>query len=131
MPTENNAKVRILLKTKRAKIVKRTPFTIQLMYESTTNTQPISLGVDAGSKHIGISATTKDKVLFEAEVEIRNDIVGLLSTRRENRRKRRNRKTRYRKPRFMNRVSTKKKGWIPPSIKQKMETHLKNDFNAP
>jgi hypothetical protein len=95
------------------------------MYEGTTNTQPISLGVDAGSKHIGISATTKDRVLFEAEVEIRNDIVGLLSTRRENRRTRRNRKTRYRKPRFMNRVSSKKKGWLPPSIRQKVETHLK------
>ena len=103
MPTENHAKVRILLKNKKAKVIKRCPFTIQLLYESTTYTQEITLGVDAGSKHIGLSATTKHKVLFESDVELRNDIVDLLSTRRQNRRTRRNHKTRYRKPRFNNR----------------------------
>ena len=30
MPTENHAKVRMLLKSGKAKVVKRTPFTIQL-----------------------------------------------------------------------------------------------------
>ena len=64
MPTENHAKVRILLKTKKAKVIKKCPFTIQLTYHSTNYTQEISLGVDAGSKHIGLSATTKDKVLY-------------------------------------------------------------------
>ena len=49
MPTENHAKVRVLLKTKKAKVIRRCPFTIQLMYESTTHTQPVSLGIDAGS----------------------------------------------------------------------------------
>jgi len=124
MPTSNHAKVRILLKTGKAKVIKRCPFTIQLMYESTNHTQPINLGVDAGSKHIGVSATTESKVLYEADVELRNDIVDLLSTRRQNRRARRNRKTRYRKPRFNNRVSAKKEGWLAPSIRQKVDTHL-------
>ena len=73
MPTENHAKVRILLKTKKAKVIKKCPFTIQLLYSSTNYTQPVSLGVDAGSKHIGLSATTKDKVLFESDVELRNE----------------------------------------------------------
>ena len=41
----------------------------------------------------------------------------------QSRRTRRNRKTRYRKPRFLNRVRTKKKGWLAPSIRQKIETH--------
>ena len=50
MPSENHAKVRVLLKEGRAKVVKRTPFTIQLMYNSTNYTQPVALGVDAGSK---------------------------------------------------------------------------------
>jgi len=95
------------------------------MYESTTHTQPVSLGIDAGSKTIGLSATTKDKVLYEAEVTLRNDIVDLLSTRRQNRRARRNRKTRYRQPRFNNRVHSKNKGWLAPSIQQKVDTHLK------
>ena len=100
MPTENHAKVRILLKSKKAKVVNRCPFTIQLLYSSTNYTQGISLGVDSGSKHIGLSATTEDKVLFESDVELRNDIVNLLSTCRQNRRTRRSHKTRYRKPRF-------------------------------
>ena len=122
MPTENHAKVRILLKSKKAKVIKRCPFTIQLLYSSTNYTQNISLGVDAGSKHIGISATTKDKVLFESDVELRNDIVNLLATRRQNRRVRRNRKTRYRKPRFDNRK--RKDGWLAPSVQNKVDTHL-------
>ena len=124
MPTENHAKVRVLLKNNKAKVINRCPFTIQLLYECENATQFISLGIDAGSKHIGISATTESKVLYEADVELRNDIVNLLSTRQEARRSRRNRKTRYRKPRFDNRVSTKKKGWLAPSIKQKIQTHL-------
>ena len=122
MPTENHAKVRILLKTKKAKVIKRCPFTIQLAYDSTNYTQEVALGVDAGSKHIGLSATTKGKVLFESDVELRNDIVDLLSTRRQNRRARKNRKTRYRKPRFDNRKS--KEGWLAPSVQNKVNTHL-------
>ena len=122
MPTGRCGKVRRLLRDKKAKIVKRCPFTIRLCYEAETNTQPITLGVDAGSKHIGISATTEDKVLYEADVELRDDIVKLLSTRRENRRTRRNRKTRYRKLRFNNR--TRADGWLAPSVKQKVDCHL-------
>ena len=122
MPTENHAKVRILLKNKKAKVMKRCPFTIQLAYDSTNYTQDITLGVDSGSKHIGLSATTRSKVLFESDVELRNDIVNLLSIRRQNRRTRRNRKTRYRKPRFNNR--RRKKGWLAPSVQNKVDSHL-------
>ena len=124
MPTRNHAKVRVLLKQGKAKVVKRTPFTIQLLYDSTNYTQPISLGVDAGSKVIGLSATTNTKELFASNITIRNDIVNLLSTRRQNRRTRRSHKTRYRQPRFNNRVSSKKQGWLAPSIQNKVETHL-------
>ena len=122
MPTENQAKVRILLKNKKAKVIKRCPFTIQLAYDSTNYTQEVTLGVDAGSKHIGLSATTKNKVLFESDVTLRNDIVDLISTRRQNRRTRRNRKTRYRKARFDNR--RRREGWLAPSVQQKVDTHL-------
>ena len=122
MPTENHAKVRVLLKQGRAKVINKCPFTIQLLYSSTNYTQKITLGVDSGSKHIGLSATTRNKVLFESDVELRNDIVDLLSTRRELRRCRRSRKTRYRKPRFNNRK--RGKGWLAPSIKQKINSHI-------
>ena len=103
MPTTRYGHVRRLLRDGKAKVVSTSPFTIQLTYESTKITQDINLGVDAGSKIIGLSATTKDKLLYEAQVELRNDIVDLISTKRETRRSRRNRKTRYRAPRFDNR----------------------------
>lgn len=122
MPTQRHGKVRRLLKAGKAKVIKRCPFTIQLLYETQDNVQPVSLGVDAGSKYIGISATTEEIVLYEAEIELRNDIVKLLSDRREQRRGRRNRKTRYRKPRFNNR--RRKDGWLAPSVQNKVDSHL-------
>lgn len=123
MPTHRFGKVRHLLKEGKAKIVKRNPFAIQLLYKCKDQTQPITLGVDAGSKHIGLSASTKKEELYSSDVEIRNDIVELLSTRRENRRTRRRNRLRYRKPRFNNRKTLE--GWLAPSVKQKVESHLK------
>lgn len=123
MPTERFGKVRRLLKDSLAHIVCRIPFTIQLDYDTTDFVQPISLGIDAGSKHIGISATTNKRELYAADVELRSDIVDKLSIRREQRRNRRNR-LRYRKARFNNRVSSKKTGWLAPSIEHKIQTHL-------
>lgn len=120
----SNRKARLLLKQNKAIVVKRTPFVIKLKYGSSGYTQPISLGVDAGSKTIGLSATTKDKVLYESEVTLRGDVVELLSTRRQNRRARRNHKTRYRQPRFNNRVHSKQKGWLAPSVENKINSHL-------
>ena len=117
------AKARKLLKQNTAKIYKREPFTIQLLFECENQTQDITLGVDAGSKHIGLSATTNSKELYSADVELRNNIVNLLSTRREARRTRRNR-LRYRAPRFNNRIRSKNKGWLAPSIEQKIQCHF-------
>mgnify|MGYP000303136875 FL=1 len=124
MPTHKLGKVRHLLKEGRAKIIKRNPFTIKLNYECNNYTQDVTLGVDAGSKHIGLSASAQKKELYCSDVELRNDIVELLSTRRENRRTRRNH-LRYREPRFDNRVASKKEGWLAPSIRQKIDSHLK------
>lgn len=125
MPTERYGKVRRILKSGRAKVVKRTPFTIQLLYETTNCTQPVTLGVDAGYKHIGLSAMTESKEIYSSEVIERCDIVDLLKTKRECRRTRRNNKTRYRKPRFNNRVRSKHKGWLAPSVEHKIQTHIK------
>lgn len=124
MPTNRHGKVKHLLRTGKAVVVKRLPFTIKLTYEVGNYTQNVTLGVDAGSKVIGISASTETKELFAAEVAVRNDVVDLISTRRQNRRTRRNR-LRYRKPRFLNRTKSKKKGWLAPSIKVKIHAHEK------
>ena len=107
MPTSRCGKVKHLLKEGKAKVVCRCPFTIQLTYECGNYTQPITLGVDSGSKHIGLSATTVTDELYAAEIELRKDIVELLSTRRENRRARRNRKTK-------NIFNRKEKAFPPP-----------------
>ena len=115
-------KARILLKQKKAKVVRREPFTIQLLYGSSGYRQKVILGIDAGSKHIGVSASTKQKEVYSADVELRTDIVDLLATRREMRRSRRNRKTRYRKARFKNRK--KPKGWLAPSVLNRVNAHL-------
>lgn len=124
MPTTRHGKVRRMLNAKQAKVVKRCPFTIQLLYETTDIVQPVSLGIDVGSKTIGTSVTTKTAELYASEVKLRTDVVKNLSSRREYRKSRRNRKTRYRKARFDNRISTKKEGWLAPSVRNKIETHL-------
>lgn len=118
------AKARHLLDDGKAKVKKRTPFTIQLVYGCSGYTQEVILGVDAGSKTIGISASTNKEELFAANVTPRNDVVDLLSTRREFRRSRRNRTTRYRQPRFNNRVGSKHKGWLAPSVEVKIQEHI-------
>ena len=122
MPTERHGHVRRLLRDGRACVVKRTPFTIKLNYQTTPYVQEVSLGIDAGTRHIGVSATTKSKELFSSEVMLRSDIVDLLSTRREQRKTRRNR-LRHRKARFDNRI--KKDGWLAPSIQNRVDAHLK------
>ena len=122
MPTKRHGKVRKMLKNGQATVVKRCPFTIQLLYDTTNYTQPINLGIDAGSKQIGVCATTEKEELYCAEVALRKDVVELLSIRRQNRRSRRNRKTRYRKARFDNRK--KENGWLAPSIRHKIQCHL-------
>lgn len=120
MPTERFGKVRKMLRDGLAVVVRREPFTIRLTYDTTDHTQPVTLGVDAGTAHIGLSATTENKELFAAEVKLRTDIVKLLSQRREARRARRSRKTRYRAARFDNR----RHAAFAPSIEQRIQSHL-------
>lgn len=122
MPCKES-KARKLLRDKKAEIAKYTPFTIRLLWMCENHTQPITLGVDAGSKRVGLSATTTSKELYASEVILRNDIVDLLSTRREARRTRRNR-LRYRSARFNNRAHSKNKGWLAPSVTHKIQTHM-------
>ena len=116
-------KARLLLKEGKAKVIKMVPFTLQLLYGSSGYKQEVSLGVDAGTQYIGVSATTEKAVLFEAEVLPRTDIQQLLATRSQFRRARRSRKTRYRTCRFRNRK--KPAGWLAPSVQHKVEAHLK------
>lgn len=111
-------KARVLLKENKAIIYKYNPFTIQLTYTTGETAQDCHIGVDTGSKHMGIAVTSKDKVLLKGEVELRQDVKSNIDTRRIYRRSRRNRKTRYRKARFLNRKKADE--WLPPSLQNRI-----------
>jgi N6-L-threonylcarbamoyladenine synthase len=117
------SKARKLLKGGKAKVVQRTPFTIQLLYGSSGYKQSVTLGVDSGYTHIGLSAVTAKQEVYSSEIKLRDDIVKLNSERRQYRCFRRYRKTWYRQPRFLNRK--KPEGWLPPSIQHKLDSHIK------
>ena len=124
MPTQRFGKVRRLLRDKKAKVVKRCPFTIRLLYEPETKiVQDIVLGVDTGSKHVGVACVGNDKVLYQSQVELRDDIKKKMDSRRMYRRNRRARKTRYRKARFLNRRNSIRKDRYCPTIVSKYYGH--------
>ena len=125
MPCENVV-ARLLLKRKKAKVLKKCPFTIKLLNETTSYTQSITLGVDTGSSHIGTSAVTNDgKVLYMSDIIVRNDIKDKMDARRKYRRSRRNRKNRYRKARWLNRKNSIKSGRFSPTMISKINSHIK------
>ncbi len=122
MPTTPR-KARTLLKEERAKVTTRTPFTVQLTSATGETKQDLTLGIDSGYEHIGLSVLTETKEVYSAEVQLRTDMVKLNSERRQYRRARRGRKTWYRQPRFDNRK--KPDGWLAPSIQHKLDSHIK------
>ncbi len=122
MPTTPR-RARVWLKAKRARVVRREPFTIRLRFATGEHVQPAKVGVDTGSKEVGIAATTNGEVVFQAEVHLRDDITEKMTQRRQYRRNRRARKTRYREARYDNR--RRPDGWLPPSLHSKAEATVK------
>ena len=123
----NPARARKLLNKNRAKVVERNPFTIKIIDRKKENsyTKDLTLGIDAGYREVGFSAVNENEELISGVLELRNDISKKLEQRANYRRNRRHRNTRYRKPRFDNRKKSKPKGWLAPSIKHKMNSHIK------
>ena len=119
MPT-TPCRARHLVKAGEAVVAKASPFTIRMVIETTTEVEPVTLGVDAGSKHVGLSASTEAEELFRAEVTLRDDIPRLMTARRQSRRTRRSR-LRYRPACFDNR--RRPKGWLTPTMETKVRTH--------
>ena len=119
------AKAKHLLKAGKAKVIKRTPFTIKLLWDCEENTQEVVAGMDTGSKTIGCAAIANGKVVYQSEVQIRQDVSKKMEQRKMYRRNRRGRKTRYRKARWQNRASMRKEGRLAPSIKSKVDSHLR------
>ena len=121
------AKARILLKHKKAKVVRRLPFTIKLTYEiKNPKTQKYTLGVDTGFSKLGTAVINeKDEVVYLSEVTLRSNIKNIMQNRSQNRRGRRNRNTRYRKPRWLNRKNSIKTDRYPPTLISKFNSHIK------
>lgn len=125
MPTERFGKVRRLLKEGKAKVVRREPFTIRLLYEPETDViQECYCGVDTGSKHVGVAVVGNDRVLYQSQTELRDDIKQKMDNRRMYRHNRRSRKTRYRKQRFLNRRNSIREDRLPPSVRHKVQAHI-------
>lgn len=126
----SNVIARLLLKEKRAKCIRKTPFTIKLNYITKEYKQELTLGVDTGSKIIGAAVVNEcNEVVYVSEVEVRNDITKKMTRRSSYRNNRRSRKTRYRKPRWANRKNSIKKDRFSPTMTSKINSHLKEiDF---
>jgi len=116
---------RLLLKEGKAKCVRKDPFTIKMLVDTTEYVQEVVAGMDTGSKTIGCAAITNGKVVYQSEIQIRQDVSKKMEQRKMYRRNRRGRKTRYRKARWQNRCYMRKEGRLAPSIKSKVDSHLR------
>ena len=126
MPTNRHGKVKHLLKDGKAKVIRKCPFTMKLLYESTNYTQNLTLGVDTGSGTIGNAVSNESgSIVYMSKVFLRNDITDKMTRRAKYRRNRRNRKTRYRKARWRNRGNSIKKGRFSPTMISKFHSHVK------
>ena len=128
MPTRRLGKVRHMLDSGEAEIYCYFPFTIKLNRKvERVYTQPIRVGDDTGFRNVGISISTeKQELLRYLFIHRSNEIKKNLNERRNDKRSRRHRKTHYRKPRFLNRVKTKKLGWIPPTSQHMVVSHIRD-----
>ena len=126
------ARVRKLLKSGRAKVFKKFPFTIILQDREGGEVNECQLKIDPGSKTTGLAIQHPPHPPFVrgelkggwgAELTHRGQqIRDNLTSRRQLRRSRRNRKTRYRKPRFLNRK--RPEGWLAPSLMSRVHNIL-------
>ncbi|MBC8229942.1 HNH endonuclease [bacterium] len=130
------AKARHLLRNGKAKVIKRKPFAIQLLWDCEENIQEVRCGIDKGCKVTGIACAKSNgrlrltvgngRILFSANIKHRNPVAlqqkdgstkTFMNVRAERRKGRRNRHCWHRKPRFNNRASSKRSGKLPPTIK--------------
>ena len=129
-PTNVN-KAWMLIRKNRATLVSKFPMVIQLNKEvedKNIDDTKFVTGIDDGSLYVGIAIVheckTKNKVVFKGTIEQRKDVKKLMTVRSGYRRYRRSHK-RYRQARFDNRASSRRKGRIAPSIKQKRDSTLR------
>ena len=133
MPTTRKGRIRHLLKDGKARIFKRTPFTVQLLYDTPDKKQDLVLSVDPGRTNIGVSVLTKTgKVVYSANVTTRNkDIPKLMKERKAHRQasRRGERLRRKRRARANNTTTTFPSGRKLPGYKEGV-MNLKDIINS-
>ncbi len=117
MPT-TPARARILLKNRKAAILRRFPLVL-ILKDTLPNAvvEPLRVKLDPGSKTSGIAVVNErtSEVFWAAELTHRSqEIHSALLKRAAARKGRRARKTRYRRARFQNR--RRPAGWLAPSL---------------
>lgn len=122
MPT-TAYRARRLLKNGHAVIYKHNPFTIKLSEREKGDIQPIEYCCDTGYTHIGSSIKSAKHEYIHHQNDTLTDEVQHHLNQRRIRRTRRNH-LRYRPARFDNRISSKKAGWLAPSIRNKKDIHI-------
>ena len=116
MPTSRLGMVRRWLKTGQARWFGNSRKIIQFVRPVTTNTQELTLGVDAGF-HLGLAVVGNKREYYASE-SLRQSEKDRITSRRELRRSRRNH-LRHRKARFDNR--RRKEGWLAPSVQHRLD----------
>ena len=152
MPTSER-KARVLVKSGKAEVVCKHPYTIKLLYKTGCNSQQVLLGIDTGSQNIGASLITEGKIIYKSEHHLRSTMEkrSLMETRKDYRRGRRFRNTPYRKNKFKHKTkrvyvekpiirnkhkthwvkvdasytAARPEGWLPPSVQSKVDHHIR------
>ncbi|OLE33174.1 MAG: HNH endonuclease [Ktedonobacter sp. 13_1_20CM_3_54_15] len=121
-------RARLLLKEGKAAVYRRYPFTLILKTQvDSPAVSALRLKLDPGAKTSGLALVddASGEVVWAAELGHRGaSIKKRIDARRGVRRKRRSRFTRYRKPRFHNRKSSRRKGRLPPSLESRVANML-------
>ena len=120
MPTSRLGMVRRWLKTGQARWFGNSRKIIQFVRPVTTNTQELTLGVDAGF-HLGLAVIGNKREYYVSE-SLRQSEKDRITSRRELRRTRRNR-LRHRQARFDNR--RRKESWLSPSVQHRLDFTIK------
>jgi len=120
-----------LIRKGRARLIEYSPVSIMAIQLNRVIDNPvcdITLGVDDGSKHVGVAlvqkCSTKNKCVFKGTIEHRGDVSKLMGQRASYRGLRRNEK-KYRPKRFNNRSSSRRKGRVAPSVFQKRQAVIR------
>jgi len=122
------SRARRLLKSEKAAVYRRAPFTIILKHRAEGDVQPVRVKIDPGSKTTGIALVGNfpkqgQVVIWAANLTHQGQAVKMRITNRAMlRRGRRGRKNRYRPARWANRVRqpvTYDK-WLPPSLRSRL-----------